>query len=542
MALAALLGASVAPARLPAAATWSGGDPSVPPGDDFYRYANGSWMDRTVIPDDRAGFSTATMLTQAADAKVHDLLEQAAAEAGEQPITAPGKAGAYYAAFMDGARAEALDGQPLRPALDAIRAAGSKEALARLMGLSNASFQGSFFELSVEPDSREPDRYALYLEQGGLGLPERTDYLEGSSAPLRAAYQAYAARLLGLLGWSEPQRTAGAVLALETKIAAASWTSADERDETKIYNPMSATELARAAPDFPWAAYFSAAGVNPTRVIVVERTAIPALAHLFATTPLADLKAWAAFHLADNAAPDLSSAFYDAWFDLHARRLQGAKAEPPRWRRAIAQVSGGGWKDLETSRGAMGDAVGRMYLARSFDSRSRSALRAMVSRLKTTLRGRIAASPWMSLQAKSEALRKVDAYRIEIGAPARGDTYEGLVIRRDDLYGDVERVTAYAWAHDRAKLGRRVDRALWTITPQTVNAYNDAPLAEVVFTAALLQPPAFDASEDPALAYGGLGAIIGHELTHSFDDVGRRFDHTGHVREWWTPGAMAGSG
>ena len=353
-------------------------------------------------------------------------------------------------------------------------------------------------------------------------------------APLRDAYRAYAARLLRLLDWPEPERAAAAVLAFETRVAAASWTAVQERDDVATYNPTSLSVLKRVAAGFPWTDYFSGAGLRPERLIVVERTAIPALARLYASTPLADLRAWAAVRLADDAAPDLSQPFYDAWFDLHGRRLQGLAAPPPRWRRALLQVSGGGSKTLEESRGALGDAVGRLYLARRFDRRSQAELTALADRLKAVLRQRIKASAWMSPQAQAEALRKLDDYRVEVGAPERSDSYDGLVIRRNDLYGDVERATARAWADERARLHRPVDRGRWAMTPQTVNAYNSAPLRQVVFSAALLQPPAFDPSEDPALLYGGMGAIIGHELTHAFDDEGRRFDHTGRLANWWT--------
>jgi putative endopeptidase len=519
---------------------WSGGDQAVRPGQDFYQFANGGWLAQAVIPPDRAGFSTATVLSQAAEARVRDLLEAAAAGAGQAPDDETGKVGAYYAAFMDAPRIEALGGRPLAAGLAAIRAARSRTALARLMGRAGASFQGDLFTLTIEPDSRDPDRWAVYLAQGGLGLPNRESYLDRAAAPLRSAYEPYVARLLALAGWPRPNRAARSVLALETRVAAASWDAADERDEAKIYTPVSLKALARRAPEFPWNAYFAAAGLRPSRIVLVEQTAIPALSRIFASARLADLEAWAAFHLADNAAPYLSSPFADAWFDLHGRRLQGATATAPRWRRAVRLVSGGGSKDVEDSRGAMGDAVGRMYVARWFDARSRDTLQALVSRLRETLHDRITASTWISAQARAEALLKVGAYRVEIGAPDHGDTYEGLVIRRDDLFGDIERATAADWARQRARLSRPVDRGLWSMTPQTVNAYNYAPFDEVVFTAALLQPPAFDPAEDPGLAYGGIGAIIGHELTHGFDDQGRRFDHAGQLRDWWTPADAAG--
>ena len=511
---------------------WLGGDPSVAPGADFYAYANGGWTAATEIPPDRAGFSTATILTQAAQSKVRALLEAAAAgSAGGES----GQVGAYYRAFMDKALVDRLGGQPLASDLAAIRTARTRDELARLMGQAKAGFQGSLFDLDIDEDSHQSARYAVYISQGRLGLPDRESYLAEGDEALRAAYQAYVGRLLKLEAWPDASRAAADVVAFETHLAKASWKSEARRDERLIYNPTTSEALARDAPGFPWSTYLSTAGLGPGRVVVRERSAVTALAQIFASTPVATLKAWAAFHLADNAAPDLSQPFFDAWFELHGRVLAGAQAEPPRWRRALNQVSGDGWKSLDDSRGAMGDAVGRLYVADSFDPQARAILAALVQQMKTTLRDRIAASGRMSPTAKAEALRKVDAYDIQIGAPARGDSYAGIVLRDDDLYGDVARVTAHDWAASRARLDEPVDHGRWEITPQTVNAYNEGALSLIVFTAALLQPPFFDPRADLATIYGSIGATIGHELTHGFDDQGRHFDASGRVRNWWTP-------
>jgi putative endopeptidase len=527
-----LLSVCVASSVEASPSNWPGGDNSVRPGLDFYGYANGSWMATTVIPADRAGFSTATMLSQSAEASVRTLLETAAAgpSSGES-----GQVGAYYAAFMDERRIEALGGRPLGRELRAIRAAGSHMDLARLMGRANASFLPSLFALSIDYDSHDAARHAVYVGQGGLGLPDRNDYLSADAAPLRSAYLSYVARLLHLEGWPEPEKAAASVLKFETLVARASWSAQDQRDQSRIYNLTSWEGLAREAPGFPWKTYLVAAGLKPARVVVVERSAVSGLAKLYAGEPLDTLKAWAAFHLADNAAPDLAQSYADAWFDLHGRRLQGADVAPARWRRALRQVAGGDWKGLTESRGALGDAVGRMYVARNLDPHSQAMLRNLVDEMKTALRARISASSRMSPPAKAEAFRKVDAYRIEVGAPVSGDTYRGLVIRRDDLYGDVERASAYAWAADIASLNRPVDAGRWSITPQTVNAYNDGALSLIVFTAALLQPPFFDSNADAATIYGSVGATIGHELTHGYDDQGRQFDAQGRHRNWWTP-------
>jgi putative endopeptidase len=516
-------------------AAWPGGDPTVKPGTDFFLFANGGWLNENPIPAHRVGFSNATLLSLSAADKVRTLLEESAANAGEEPAVERDKVGAYYSAFMDKASVEALGAAPLQRSLMEIRQASSRNELARLMGHANSSFQGSLFKLRIEPDSRNPDRYAIYLGQAGLGSLDRSVYLAPYEGDLREAYRNYIVKLLSLAGWEKTEDSAAEVIEFETKVAAASWTAADERDESKIYNPRNPSRLASEAPEFPWNVYLDAANLaGAGRIIVVDRSAIPVLAALYSRTPIPVLRAWAAFHLIDNAAPLLSHDFADAWFDLHGRCLQGAQVPTPRWQRALVQVSGGGSKDMDDSRGAMGDAVGRLYTNRWFEPRSRDTLRVLFDDLKTTLRASISASDWMSSAAKVEAIKKLDAYKVEIGVPEHGDEYDGLVIRRDDLFGDVERATAYAWGQDLTRLHHSTDRARWTMTPQTVNAYNYAPFSEVVFTAALLQPPAFDPTQDSAVTYGGIGAIIGHELTHGFDDVGRRFDATGHIRDWWT--------
>jgi len=535
MLVTALLSVAVAAVASAPDESWPGGDPTVNPGTDFFLFANGGWLKENPIPADRVGFSMATLLSISAASKVRALLEEAAATSAEQPVFEQGKVGAYYAAFMDEPRVEFLGATPLDRSLRQIRQASSREELARLMGHADSSFHGSLFKLWIEPDSRRPERYAIYLGQGGLGSLDRDIYLAEDAAELRDAYRQYIARLLSLVSWDNSEAMAAQVVEFETQIAARSWTAADERDESKIYNPTGIAKLAGETPEFPWRAYLQGANLaSAGTLIVVDRSAVPALAGLYSKTPIAVLKAWAALHLTDDAAPFLSHDFADAWFDLHGRRLQGAQIQSPRWQRALVQVSGGGSKDLDDSRGAMGDAVGRLYTQRWFQARSRETLRVLVDELKTTLRATISASAWMSAGAKAEAFKKLDVYRVEIGAPEHGDEYPGLVIRRDDLFGDVERATAYAWRQDRDRLHHPTDRARWTMTPQTVNAYNYAPFSEVVFTAALLQPPAFDPTQDSALTYGGIGAIIGHELTHGFDDVGRRFDATGHTRDWWS--------
>ncbi len=502
---------------------WPGGDPAIDPGTDFFLFANGSWLKENPIPPDLGGYSNATMLKLNVAAKVKDLLEEAAANVGDTPVTERDKVGAYYASFMDTARIESLG------------AAQSRSDLARLMGHANDSFQDSLFSLTIEADSRHAERNAIYLGQGGLGKLDRDLYLSPDAAQLRADYLHYLQQVLALIHWEDPDRMAAAVMAYESGIARCSWTAAEQRDVAKTYHPMRVEQLVRQAPEFPWQAYLDAAQLGREHhLIVVESSAVNQIATLFRNTPLDVLKAWAAFHVVDNAALLLSQDFADAWFALHGRQLANLQVAPPRWQRAMTQVAGGGSKDRDVSPGAMGDAVGRLYVERWFDTRSRDTLRDLVNDLKSTLRTRIALSDWMSPQAKAEAANKLDAYQFQIGMPEHMDDFSDVQILRDDLFGNAQRTMASSWHQDLIRLHQPPDRLRWTMTPQTVNAYNYAPYSVVVFTAALLQPPAFDPTQDRALTYGGIGAIIGHELTHAFDDVGRKFDATGRVRDWWT--------
>jgi putative endopeptidase len=304
---------------------WPGGDPTVRPGTDFFLFANGGWLNENPIPADRGGFSNASVLTSSASAKLRALLEEAAANAEEKPAVERGKVGAYYAAFMDQPRVETLGAAPLQNSLAEIRQASSRNELVRLMGHANSSFQGSLFKLWIEPDSRNPEHYAIYLGQAGLGSLARNAYLAADAGELREAYRNYIVQLLSLVGWEKAEELAAKVIAFETKVAAASWTAADERDESRIYNPRDASKLLSEAPDLPWNVYLDAANLaRAGRIIVVDRSAIRILAALYSRTPIVALKGWAAFHLIDNAAPLLSHEFADAWFDLHGRRLQGA--------------------------------------------------------------------------------------------------------------------------------------------------------------------------------------------------------------------------
>ena len=529
--------AQVPTAVPPGAISWEGGDPAVDPGTDFFRFANGGWIESHPIPDDRMGYSIATQLRMAAEDRVHTLLEEAASR---RPMAGPDDdrtlVGTYYAACMDEQRADTLGASPLHRELAAIRQAHSLRDLARLMGRASASHQASVFALWVEADLGTPDRQRLHLGSAGLGTLDRDLYLSAESEAQREAYLDYVRRLLTLVHSAQPATEAREILSFETRIAAATPGAADQRELSSREVTLAVPQLQALAPGFPWTAYLAAAGARPgTPLAVIGPDALTGIAAEVSRTPLPVLRAWAAFHLADNSARLLSRPFRTAWFDFHGHVVQGLERPPPRWMWAVTQVAGGPSKGWQDSPGALDDAVGRLYVARWFDPAVRRPLLQLVQSLRSVMRERIGRSEWMSPVARQEALRKLDNYHIAIGAPAHSDQYPGLRIRRDDLYGDASRIMALAWARELQRLDHPSDREGWTMTPHTVNAYNYAPFGQIVFTAAVLQPPAYDPEQDLALIYGGIGAIIGHELTHAFDDVGRKFDADGQLRDWWLP-------
>jgi putative endopeptidase len=510
-------------------------DTAVKPGDDFNQYANGAWLRRTEIPADKPIASLRYLMTDQVEARLHGLMEAAAAKAPQKPASLDGKVGAFYAAFMDERRIEAAGATPVAPELAAIRAAKSHADIARLMGLQNADFYGSIWGVGMDVDLKNVSRYAVYVGQGGLGLPDRDYYLKPDFAAQKSAYQAYVARLLRLAGWSDPDAAAKAVVEFETRIAEASWSRVEQRDVDKIYNPKTPAELAALTPGFAWRGFLAAADLGSAkRVVVNEVTAFPKIAAVYKETPLATLKAWEAFTVADNAAYYLSRPFADARFDFRDKTLSGQPQEQVRWKRAIRAVAGGDCNgDRIDCFGNMGFGVGQVYTAQYFPPAAKAKIEALVANVKAAMRARLERLDWMTPATKVEALKKLDTYQIKVGYPDHPRDFSGLVIRKDDLVGDVRRAGAWDWRYYVARLNGPVDRSDWSMTPQTNDAYNGS-LRDIVFPAGILQPPMFDANADPAVNYGAIGAVIGHELTHGFDDQGRKLDASGALRDWWT--------
>ncbi len=522
----------------------AGMDMKTQPGDDFFRYANGAWLDKAVIPADKPAVTLRLEMTDRTEARLHEIMEAASKK---PPTDLEGKVGAFYAAFMDEARVDALGKKPIEPELADVfntylcngtcRTQVQDHAyLAMLMGRSNSDFEGTLFNFNVDVDLKDPSRYAVYLGQGGLGLPDRDYYLQPQFAAQKAKYEAYVAKLLHLVNERNADAAAKAVVAFETEIAQASWTKVQDRDLVALYNPMTRAELDKLAPGFDWLDFLNAAGLGRVeRIVVAEKSAFPKLAAIYAATPVDTIMAWHDFHIADNAAPYLSRPFTDAWFDMHDKTLAGQKEQKARWKRAIFSVGGGDFQvgDRFGTFGTMGFGVGQLYSAKYFPPEAKAKIEALVADLKAANHARIEKLDWMSDATKKEALRKLDTYTIKVGYPDHPRDYATLEIKEDDLVGDVRRAGALDWAFYRDRYWGPVDRSDWGMTPQTNDAYNGL-LRDIVFPAGILQAPMFDPAADPAINYGAVGGIIGHEMTHGFDDEGRKIDADGLLRDWWT--------
>lgn len=507
--------------------TWgvdtAGMDRDVQPGTDFFGYVNGTWAKDTVISPDKSIQSSFVLLRDLSEARVRGLVE---GYAPADPTTGgdAAKIAALYAGFMDEAAIEVAGAKPLAPKLAAIRAADDRAKLAALMGAQSGDFGASFFGLGVSDDQRDPDRYTLYLSQSGLGLGDREMYLDPKFAPQRERYEAYVAQLLTLAGWAKPQANAKAILAMETRIAEAHWTRAESRQREKTYNPVETTAFATYAPGFDWARYFAAAGVDTSpRVVVRQNTAVPKIAQVFASTDVATLQAWQAFRTTDAASPLLSRAFSDAQFAFRSKFLSGQPEQKARWKRGVAFAES-----------TMGEAIGRDYVQLYFPADAKAKMDDLVANVKAAMGARLDALEWMGPATKAEAKAKLAGFGLKIGYPDTWRDYSALEVRNGDVVGNAQRAVRFEWDYDRARIGKAVDKGEWGMTPQTVNAYYSSVKNEIVFPAAILQPPFFDPHADPAVNYGGIGGVIGHEIIHGFDDQGRKSDGKGVLRDWWT--------
>lgn len=506
--------------------TWgfdaTGMNTSIRPGADFFLHANGGYVDALEIPADRSRFGTFDALNELSVERMRVVLERSASD----PAASGNEAliGAFYRSFMDEAAIEALGAKPLAADLAKIAAADSDAALARLMGETVKGFGGSIFSANVYDDAKDPERYTTYLGQAGIGLPDRDYYLDERFAEQKTKYQAYVAQLLTLAGWPEPEANAQAIVEMETKIAEVSWVRADRRDRDKTYNPYTLETLSTFAPAFPWAAFLAGADLeDATKLVAAEHTAFPKIAEIYAQTPLAVRQAWAAYTLSDQAASYLSEAFVQAHHEFREKTLSGQREQRPRWKRGVSLVDS-----------QAGEALAPQYVAEYFPPESKAKMEALVGDIKAAMEARLKGLTWMGDETKAKALEKLSKFTVKIGYPEAWRDYSGLTIRADDLYGNVQRAAAFDWAFRVGRINEPVDDKEWGMTPPTVNAYYSPTKNQIVFPAAILQPPFFDPEADPAINYGGIGGVIGHEITHGFDDQGRKSDGDGRLTDWWT--------
>jgi len=504
-----------------------GMDTTQAPGNDWFAYVNGNWTKNTEIPADKARYSMFNVLTDRAQEQNRAIIEEAAASNAAEGEVAQ-KVGDYFAAFMDEAQIESLGTQPLEPYLAKIDGVTSKQELAKLFGEFARTYIPGPVGGYISADAKAPDTYAVYLYQSGLGLPNRDFYLEDKPefAAIREAYVDYATKMLVLTGVPEAdaKKKAQGILKLETEIAKVHWTNVESRDANKRYNPWKAADFAKKAPGFDWKAYFAAAGLGEQETFIVSQpSAFTGIAALVGKTPLATWKDWSRLHTTSNLAALLPKAFDDTHFAFYGTVLGGQPEQQARWKRGVDAVSA-----------SLGEAVGRLYVEKHFPPEAKQAADEMVQNIIAAMDARIENLSWMSDETKAKAKEKLASFRPKIGYPDTWRDYSALVIKRDDALGNGERAAAFEYARDLAKLGGPVDRDEWLMPPMVVNAYAMPTMNEIVFPAAILQPPFFDPHADDAVNYGGIGAVIGHEITHHFDDQGRKYDKHGKLADWWT--------
>ncbi|HET9161792.1 MAG TPA: M13 family metallopeptidase [Caulobacteraceae bacterium] len=504
-------------------------DRAVAPGDDFYEYVNGGWDKANTIPPDKSRFGEFEILRDLSDAHSRELMELAG-QAGASANTK--KIGDYYAAFMDEAAIEAKGASPLAPDLARIAAISNAAGLAQAIGWLNRDTAATMpINVGIGVDQKDTARYATSMSQGGLGLPDRDYYVIDQAAfvSARAAYKKHVAAMLKLAGFADTDAKAERIYALEDKLARSHWTRIESRDADKTYNPWPTAEIATRAPGFDWIGMLREVGLDQRPVFVVRQpSAFAAFAQLSNQIPLADWKDYLAMRLIASRATVLSKAFVDENFAFNGKVLNGTPEQQVRWKRGVAATNG-----------AMGDAVGRLYAAKYFPPSAKAAAETMIAGVKAAWVNRIKTLKWMTPQTKQKALAKLAALRVEIGYEDKPRDYSTLVVERADAYGNAARSIRHEWSRQMAKLPRPVDRGEWSMIASTVNAQSNFVLVKVMFPAAILQPPFFDPNADPAVNYGGIGAVIGHEMSHQFDDQGSKYDSTGRLQNWWSPTDLA---
>lgn len=500
-------------------------DPDVRPQDDLFAHANGRWIAENEIPADRGRYGSFDMLREAAESRVRTIIEEVAA-GSPAPGTSAAKVGDLFASFMDEDRIETLGMTPLDP--ERARIDGI-ETPAQLMAALGAFAREGVMGLVapyINNDRRDATRYVTYLEQSGLGLPDEAYYREERYAEVRDAYRGHLERILTLAGVAEPAEVAGRIYALEERLAAHHWDTVTNRDPVKTYTLVDAAGLAELTPGLDWGAYLTGAQA-PERllaaVVVRQPSYLTAAAEAVAAVPIQTWREWLLWRVLRARAPYLTADIVAENFDFYGRTLSGVPENRERWKRGVALVEG-----------AVGEAVGELYVARHFPPQAKEAMDDLVANLVEAFRRSFRNLAWMGEETREAALAKLESFTPKVGYPDQWRDYSSLEIDAADLMGNVRRAEAFETERNFAKLGAPVDRGEWFMTPQTVNAYYNPGMNEIVFPAAILQPPFFSVDADDAVNYGGIGAVIGHEIGHGFDDSGSQFDGEGNLRNWWT--------
>ena len=507
---------------------------AVRPQDDMFAHVNSNWLQTTDIPADRSSWGTFAILRDGVQPQVRAIIEAAQADKSTKAGSSQQKIGDMYASFMDDKRADTLGYKPLAGDLAKIRTMKDRKQIPALVAHLSAMGVATPHEAGIMQDARESTRYAVYISQGGLGLPDRDYYLKNDDAKLadtRAKYEQHVATMLGMTGHKDAAAAAKAILAFETELARVQWSNVALRDIPKQYNKVDVAKLNAVTPGYDWSGFLKTARIDGKvgYVIAMQPDYLAAYAALVGKTDLATLKSYFEWQLVRAYAPYLSKPFVDENFAFYGTTITGVTANRPRWKLGVDAVEE-----------ALGEAVGQQYVARHFPAERKARMETLVANLLAAFKQSITDIDWMGAETKKQAQGKLATFMPKIGYPDKWRDYSALTVKRDDLVGNIKRSRAFKHQTEVAKLGKPIDRAEWGMTPQTVNAYYNPLLNEIVFPASILQPPFFDMNADDAANYGGIGAVIGHEIGHGFDDQGSGFDGDGNLRDWWTDADRAG--
>jgi len=500
-------------------------DSSIHPGDDLYLHMNGRWLERSPIPEDKARFGAFTILAEEAEKAVKDILEEAASA----PIGSEArKAGDLYSSFMDEEAIEGRGHAPLHLVMERITKAHEqgRDALVSELGRLERGGSEGLWQLFIDNDPGDPEKYVIFVEQGGIGLPDESYYRDETFQDIRDAYRAHLERVFTLIGLDHGSDRADRVLAVETQLASHHWDNVRSRDAEATYNPRSRNELTGALGGFPFDTWREASGIDEDKlahVIVRQPSFVDALAGVWNSESPEALRDWMMWAAIRSFSPYLSKDLVEAHFDFYGKTLSGTPKIRPRWKRAVSFVEG-----------VMGEAVGKLYVERHFPPQAKAQMDELVDTLLEAYRESISSLTWMSDTTKKQALEKLDTFNPKIGYPDKWRDYSALHVTADDLWANVLAGNEFDFQRELTKIGSPLDRDEWFMTPQTVNAYYNPGFNEIVFPAAILQYPFFDPERDAASNYGAIGAVIGHEIGHGFDDQGSRFDGHGRLHNWWT--------